>query len=77
MLLSEGVFRYSMDPRAVTRSTTAWSFDPSTKTPHVGHCANCGQSVIVLKARIVGVAGDRYLLEGRCKRCGESVPFSV
>jgi len=54
-----------------------WSFDPSTKTSQVGHCTNCSQSVIVLKARIVGVAGSRYLLEGRCKRCGEPVPFTV
>jgi hypothetical protein len=66
-----------MDPRAATRTTPAWSFDPSTKTSQVGHCANCDQSVIVLKARIVGVAGNRYLLEGRCKRCGEPVPFTV
>jgi hypothetical protein len=66
-----------MDPRASMRTSAAWSFDPSMKTPLVGYCANCSQSVIVLKARIVGVAGDRYLLEGHCKRCGEPVPFSV
>jgi len=58
-------------------TSAAWSFEPSTKTPLVGHCANCRESVVVLKARIVGVAGDRYLLEGRCMRCGEPVPFTV
>ena len=66
-----------MDPGAATRTSTEWSFEPSTKTSQVGHCTNCRQSVIVVKARIVGVAGNRYLLEGRCKRCGETVPFSV
>ena len=66
-----------MDPRAPIRTPAAWSFDPSTKTPLLGYCPNCSQSVIVLKARIVGVAGDQYLLEGNCKRCGEAVPFSV
>jgi hypothetical protein len=43
----------------------------------VGYCGNCRQSVAVLKARIVGVAGNRYLIEGYCKRCAEPVPFSV
>ncbi len=66
-----------MEPTPPSRATTMWSFDPSTKTSQVGHCTNCSQSVIVLKARIVGVAGSRYLLEGRCKRCGEPVPFTV
>ncbi len=66
-----------MEPTAPSRATSPWAFDPSTKTSQVGHCANCDQSVIVLKARIVGVAGNRYLLEGRCRQCGETVPFSV
>jgi hypothetical protein len=66
-----------MEPTIRSHATTAWSFDPSTRTALVGYCANCRQSVAVLKARIVGVAGNRYLLEGGCKRCGEPVPFSV
>jgi hypothetical protein len=66
-----------MEPTASVRTTRPWAFEPSTKTSQVGHCANCRQSVVVLKARIVGVAGNRYLLEGRCKRCGEPVPFTV
>jgi hypothetical protein len=66
-----------MEPKGPSRTRSPWAFDPSTRTSQVGHCANCYQSVIVLNARIVGVAGNRYFLEGRCKQCGETVPFSI
>jgi DNA-directed RNA polymerase subunit RPC12/RpoP len=66
-----------MDSTAPPRTPPTWSFDPPTKEPIRAHCTHCGQSVIVMKARIVDVDSDRYRVEGRCQRCGEAVLFSV
>jgi hypothetical protein len=66
-----------MDSTAISHESSTWSFDPPREASIRAHCTRCGQSVTVLKARIIEVAGDRYRLEGRCKRCGEPVRFTV
>ncbi len=41
------------------------------------HCAACRQAVAVLQPRVIDVTRGQYVIEGRCKNCGEPVTFNV
>ena len=56
------------------RTSGAWSFDPSTKTPLVGYCANCGQSLQAPAALTCSQCGTQSPAGTKfCPNCGNGL----